>query len=397
MDRFWLQIANAQALEHNGSWQAAAAILERLGAQVDGADRRCFVETRLARIYSHAADGERAEAHLASATKLAAVAPSHLGWQEAEVAVTSAWLAAGSGGSYVADRLLRRSCAELESRSQTTNELRIRNALIEGLTLRAQLAIGRGDLEASANFASKASAAAADIHSLDPQVTIYARTTSTIVKFLRGHDAQSTRAELEQCYALATNAGLTREAIMIATHIAGCMRLARRSMEAVKLLTPLAPAARSVAGGGPATAFFCEVVSSHLESRQIAAAGSYLAELQQCSPVNPLAQASVDLVSAKTHLARGRYDAALRSAEAAELGFRRLAQDRVVGTTLRLQAEALEQLGEHERALTVIKLAIEALAGRNHPTRLAAAYRVLASLSGEAKYAVAARRLLSLS
>jgi tetratricopeptide (TPR) repeat protein len=393
VDRFWLQVSNAQALEHNGRWQTAAAVLGQLGREVADPDRRCFVETRLARLYEQAEQVARAEAHLTSACELAANSPTHIGWQEAEVGVTAAWLAAARGETCAADRLVRRCCAELESWSQTTNDPRVRNALIDGLTLQVDLAVGRGDLEACTMLASRACELAGDAQGLDLQVVISARSISASVGFLRGRDAQATRADLEQSYVLATKAGLTREALVVSTHVAGCMRLARRPAEAARLLRPLVPAAKTVAVGGAAIGFFCELASSSLESLDTAAAARYLTELQARSLRNPLAQASVDLITAKTRLAQRDYAAALEAAEAAEMGFRRLGQDRIVGTSLRLQAEALARLGQRERALTNIKLAIEALAGRSHPTRLAAAYRVLASLSGEAKYAAAARRL----
>ncbi len=392
-DRFWLQIANAQALEHNGSWETAAEVLERLSCQVDDAELRCFVQTRLARLYEQAEQAGNAAGHLSAARALAAGSRRRSGWQEAEVGVTSAWLAAGSGDPRAADRVAGRCCAELESWSQTTNERRISNALIDGLSLRAELAIARGELEASAAFASRACEVAGGGRAFDAQVVIFARSSSAIVGCLRGREAQSTRTELEQCYALATQAGLTREALVISTHLAACMRMARRPAEAARLLAPLVPAARTVAVGGSAIAFFCELASSSLESADTGAADRYLTELQRRSLINPLARASVELLAAKTRLAQRDSVAALRAAQAAESGFRRLGQDRVVGTSLRLQAEALAQLGQRERALTNIKLAIEALAGKSHPTQLATAYRVLASLSGETKYAAAARRL----
>ena len=73
----------------------------------------------------------------------------------------------------------------------------------------------------------------------------------------------------------------------------------------------------------------------------------------------------------------------------------RIGKERLLGTALRLQAEALAGLGQTERAIKTIGLAIESLCGRTHPTKLGAAYRVLGRLSGNAKHSPTARRLLA--
>lgn len=391
-DTFALHVAHARTLEQNGNWATAVEVLKRLRSDAVDDDARCYVETKLVRVYDQAERFADANDHLNAALVLATAAGKS-SWHSAEVGVAAARLAAATGDSRGADQLARRSCSALESWAHGSTRPRIRDALVDGLVLRAELAIGLGELDASASLASRARELVAHAPSIDPQTAIAASTTWAAVEFLRVGDGRSSEQELLRCYALAAHTGLTRQAIVVATHLSGCMRLTGRVSDAARFLTPLVPTARIISRGS-AAAFFCELVSSYIESRNLKGASLYLAELRRDGLRNPLAQASADFVAAKTQLALRDYASALEAAERAESSFRRLAQDRVVGTSLRLQAEALAALGQRKRALAAIKSAIEILAGRSHPARLAAAYRILAALSGKVSYAATARRLL---
>ncbi len=394
-DGLWLQVAHAQALEHNGNWRPAADVLERLGSVLPDADRRCFVETRLAHLYREAECFANAEHHLNVARQLAARVENRRGWQLAEVEVAAARLADATGDSRGAGRLARRACAELQSWAHTTAERRIRNALIDGLTLCSEEAFGEDDL-AAARFAYAACEAIGNARFIDPQFVIAARDGAAMAGWVHGRDSRVCELELRACYSLATQDGLTRQAVVVAAHIAGCLRIAGRSRAAMEFLTPLVAIARIVGTGEPAAALIFELVMANLESRDLETARLYLAELRERAVANPLTQGCVEFVAAKTALAQRNYALALRCSEAAESIFMRLGKGRFVGASLRRQTEALLGLGQRERALKTIKLEIELLtAGRSHPTRLVEAYRILSRLSGNAKYAATARRLLA--
>jgi tetratricopeptide (TPR) repeat protein len=263
--------------------------------------------------------------------------------------------------------------------------------VIDGLALRAEQAF-ETDQAASARFSSAACEAMGEAGLLDPQVVIAARALAAMVGSTQWGVRRDCQRELLACYSLATQAGLTRLAVVLATPLAALQRRAGHPRAGVELLTSLLPIARTVGFGEPGAVLICELVSCNLESRAPEIASSYLAELRECAIGSPLTKAYVELAAAKVHLALGNYALALRSAEESTL--KPVGNDALVGIAMRLEAEALAGLGQTERALKTIKLAIEMVAGQGYPARLGAAYRVLSRLSDDAKCAAMARRLL---
>lgn len=393
-DDLWLRIAHAQALEHNGNWQSAADVLEGLGSALPDADRRCFVETRLARLYREAERFALAEHHVNAARELVARMDNRRSWQFSEVEVAAARLANATGDRQRADRIARRACIELQSWVHTSAERRVRDALVDGLMLCAEGAFGEDDLT-SARFARAACEAIGQARFLDPVLMIATRTGAAMIDWTQARGSSRCEAELRACYSLATKAGLTRQAVYVAAHLASCLRVAGNSRAAVEFLTPLVTIARTVGNGEPAAVFIFELVSSNLECQAPEIAHSYLGELRERTIGNALRWAYAESVAATMHLAQRDYALALRSAERAESTFMRFGKSRFVGESLGLQAEALVGLGQTERALKAVKLEIELLTGRTHPAELGKAYRILSRLPGNAKYAATARHLLA--
>lgn len=396
IDALWLQMAHARALEQNGNWQAAAHVLERIASEVD-AGLRSFVETRLVRLYREVERFALAEDHLTTARKFVTKLGDRGSWQHAEVDVAAARLAEAMGVSGEADRLARRACVQLGSWLHTNGEHRIRDALIDALNLRAGRAFGQGDLSASAGFTSAAREAIGDGQYVDTQNLINAHVASAMVGWVRAGGWRACERELLNCHSLATRAGFTREAIIVATYLGNCRRLVGCPMDSVRLLTPLLATARAVGIGAPAPHLLYELISANLDAHAVETAGSYLAELRELASGDPLMQVHAELVTAKTHLAQRNYAIALRSAEAAESTFARSGRGVYAGNSLHLQAEALAGLGQKDRAIKTLRLAIEMLAGRSHPTKVGEAYHLLGKLSGETKYFVTARRLARLA
>jgi len=386
VDALWFQVAHAQAMEHNGRWQEAAYVLERVGSDLSDPVGRSFIETRLARLYIGTERFSLAEHHLCVARELITRAGRARSWYHAEVDVAAARLADAIGDIRGGAQLARSACTELQSLAHTSTDRRVLNALIDALTLRAEGAYSQGDDATAASFARAACTATGEAPSLDPQVDISAREAAALVSHWPDRD----RA-LAVCYSLATQAGLTRQAIVIAAHRAGFLRLGGHPREAIELLTPLAATARIVGVGEPLALFVYELAASNLESGALEAAASYLTEMQASAAGSPVKQGHAKFVAAKLHLARRKYALALDYAEGAESTFALMHTDRFLGVSLRLQAEALEALGQKERALKTIKRAIEVSAVGDQPATLGTAYRVLSRLSGDTKYAAMAR------
>lgn len=395
LDAVWSQIAHAQAMEQNGNWRGAADVLERLESELPDDDRRCYVETRLTRLYVTAERFALATQHLGVARGLVTRLGDRTNWQHAEVDVAGARLMDATGDPQEADRLAMRACAELRSWSHTSAERRIVDALVDGLTLRAEKAFGEGAMATSASLARTACEMIDGAGIVDPLFVVAARDSAAMASWLQPEDWVECERRLLACYSSATEAGFTRQAIGIMAHLAGCWRLAGHPKAAVGLLEPLGAASRNIGIPESSAVFFYELASANLECGAVAAAQSYLTEMRVHTIGSPLRQAYAEFAAAKIHLAQNSYAEALRSAEAVESALTLLRKGRFLGASLRLQAEALAGLGQKERALKTIRLAVETLETSTQTAGLCAAYRVLARLSGNGKYAAMARRLLA--
>jgi hypothetical protein len=83
----------------------------------------------------------------------------------------------------------------------------------------------------------------------------------------------------------------------------------------------------------------------------------------------------------------------LETSRAAKSAYAALGKSRLVGTSLRLEAEALLGSGDRRAALATIRAAIEVLSSGSHRSALAGAYTVLGRISGNARYLDTALRL----
>jgi tetratricopeptide (TPR) repeat protein len=357
-------------------------------------DGRSLIETRLVRLYVDAERFAEAERHLGVARTLLARVDAVETWQKAEVDVAAARLAEACGMVDEAADLARRCCSGLRAALDSNSDPRIGNALIDALLLRATIAIGHGEFDAAVGLAASALQACDARRGVDPQITIAARSIAAMTLLFGVRDVAHAERELRACYRSATEAGLTREALVVATHLAGLYRHTKRPKLAVALLTPLVGSARLVGTRECAAGVFSEVVAANLEIGAQATAATYLADVHAYALGHKHMQPQAELLMARVHLAGRTYSAALGFARNAESGFARIGKERLAGSALRLQAEALAGLGQMHSAIDAAKRSIETLSGRSHPERLAAAYRVLGRLSGDPAHFSKARKLV---
>ena len=127
-----------------------------------------------------------------------------------------------------------------------------------------------------AEFAFAACNAIGDARSLDPECVILALQAAAMVK-----DWPERDREIAACYVLAAQAGLTRQAIVLAAQRAGFLRLAGNPRAAMEVLTPLVATAQVVGTGEPVALFAYELASCNLESGALESAGAYLTEVQE--------------------------------------------------------------------------------------------------------------------
>ncbi len=392
-DAFGVRFALAEALENGGNWQAAAEILERLAADVAPPEQRGAVEVRLARVYRDADLFARAYQHAGLARTLAERATIDGDLQRIEADLALSAVAMGAGDWNVSDDLAQRSILRLRPWSGGSLGTRVANALADALLLKAELLVDNGGVERASGLASEACSVVGR-NAADPYVEISCRTMAALTSVLLAKDTQPSEEALWECYRAAVSAGLVRGSLIIALHLATHYRMNDRSGDALRLLTPLVGTARVAGSGWVQSTVLGQLVHANLQAGSFTAAAAYAAQLSQCATGNPLTLALVEMSRARIHLARREFAPALGAAGAAEAIYASVGLARYVGLTLQLQAEALAGLGELERAQQTISRAIDVLKETSHPRPLAAAYRLMARITGRRQYELAARQVL---
>jgi tetratricopeptide (TPR) repeat protein len=392
-DAFDVRVALSEALENGGNWQAAADILERLAADVAPAEERGSVEIRLARLYRDAEQIVPAHHHADLARTLASRATIGGELQRIEAHLAVAGVAAASGDWQLAGDLAQQSIVRLRPSIDGSLGTRVPNALAEALLLKAELLVDNGGVDLAFELASEACGVVSQ-NAADPSTEISARAMVAVTSFLLAKDAQRSEKLLWECYRAALAGGLIRGSLIIATHLATYYSLNDRSADALRLLVPLVSAARIAGTGWVQAGVLGQLVDANLQAGSLTEAVAYAALLSECAAGNPLTDAYVEMARARIHLARREFAPAIGAAGAAEAVYARVGLGRFTGMVLQMQAEALYELGESERAQRTISRATEVLKETSHPRQLVGAYRVMARITGRQQYEVAAQKLL---
>jgi tetratricopeptide (TPR) repeat protein len=390
-DALETRIATAESLADRGAWREAAEMLERVAEELP-AERRGPLEVRLARVYQDVENIPLARKHLDAARELAVRFADGQEWQLAEADIALAAVSAVSGNWIGADAIAARGVGQLRGWLDQSTDARIPRALVDGLVIQAEIADSRGD-DKALTFSSQAYDVMAGTDAVDDRSAIGARSVAAMTFINRAKDLQRSEDILWDCYRAALSRGMTRGSLVIAANLAAHYRLTGRPAEAVRLLNPLVGAARVAGNGWVQAGVLCQLVCANLTTGALVPAAAHLAELSKAAAGNPITQALVDLTQARIELAKADFGRAFRSAVSAETGYAKVGMRPMAGTALRIQAEALADLGRGEEALRAITLAIDAIKETGHPHRLATAYLLMARIGGRPQYAIAARRL----
>ena len=386
-----LQLSLTRALEQNGQWVIAAEMLERLSSELDNANQRCFVESRLARLYTDVGRYTLADEHVRCASQLSSKAEP--AWLGAEAAISAALLAAATGEVESGEEIARRCCMELRSWSPSSYDPRVGEALLRALNLRSLIAIGRGDAGASTALTSEATAVARQLQNPDVHALLGARYFAILARVVAG-DQSRVESDLWACHKLAIDNGQTRDALSIAVCLANYLRQTDRPGQSIELLNPLLQVARNVGVSDGRAGFFIELGNAATESGDPSLARKCLAELRSVASVSSSIYAHAQMLEARVGFAARRFEVALEAAEAAESAFARIGRARFVGPALQLQAELLAARGETARALRTMRRAVEILEETGQPhQRLVTAYFAAASLTGDPRFKAKARKV----
>jgi hypothetical protein len=280
----------------------------------------------------------------------------------------------------------------LESWENGTGEIRVHNALSKALIIEADVVLAQGKIERASVLTDRARDIASANERIDRRIRIEVQANAAALDIFCGRRPEEAERELQDCYRQALVFGLTNSAIGVAAELAGTYRRQARPAAAVDLLGPLADLAQQGSRRERRRLLY-ELANAYIEVGDLREAHTQVIALSEAVAGIAARQGLAQLTVARFHLALNSWSRALLAAEVAETTCAQLGSDRLVGEALLLQVKALLGLGELARARRLMSVAIKSIEITNGPGSIATAYKLMAQLSGDVKYAAAARRL----
>lgn len=372
LSAFDVALDHAAALAQTGGSDVAAGLLERVAAAEPDVDKLVLVCCRLAEVLADAGRVAEARHWAGRAASFAASVPG-AGVLGAEAAVACAQTLRVAGDEATAAPLAERSIVRLRAACVTAPNVRAREAFASAAILVAERMSEGGSWPSAARLYAEAREAL----DIDPR-------TRPIVRFrVARHLAVADLFEAERIddgiSALGTllqrqlGAGLLAEACQTATTLAATHRVLSRPQAAAATLAPLLEVARSACAGESLAGALLEYAWTLVPRTSAVQPWDALTELRLHAAAGSFVHALSYLVEASALLARGRPLDALRAAHAAIEGLTLVRRWRYVGVALRVQALALEALGDLDGARLTISASLERLERSAHPASVSRA------------------------
>ncbi len=387
-------VKTSRALEENGACGVAADVLERRALESPDALERTRLFLRLAELHARTGFSTRADECVEIALRHAAHATYRSPVVDAELALTRAQILEDEGqGEPLVVELSERSVALIRSANSSHYDQTAAGVLVRALALRAQAATFIGDFEAALRAVAEMRTALPALHQGDADSRMAALFAQFVSKALCESDLDASADCLGEAMQIAQDAGLSVSSILLAVNLAALYRLGRDAGHAIAILTPRLSVARVLGNRRVLAMLLIELASGHVDLRDYARAREALDEAVELVHGNRSLEAPFLRASARTSIGVRQFGDALEASRAAKSAYASLGKSRLVGTSLRLEAEALLGTGDRRAALATIRAAIEALSSGSHRSALAGAYKVLGRISGNARYHDTALRL----
>jgi tetratricopeptide (TPR) repeat protein len=377
----------SEVLDNSGRWREGAAVLDRVANELASSERRVNAELQLSRLYSNAQRFALARHHVDIARTLSLRLEPAQRWRAFAADVIAANISVTSGDFASAAELLPRSIAQLRSHAYQTSDVGIEAAIADALALQANLAALQGDYK-------KAKRPLADILSIPrtgPQIQLYARSLSVAMDLYLTGPSDTGYETLVNCYHEAVAHGFLRIALSAASGISIHHRYRKQPKEAVAFLLPVEEIAYVFGASSTALDFFAELTLANIDTSAFEAALVSLRGLSENK--EPGAVGLAELLASMIHFGLGEYQTALAKAESAETVFVKTGFDRFLPITLLCQSEALIALGLHDHARRIVPVLIDLAQKMDQHDRLAAAYDLMAKVTGRTTYVTQARKV----
>jgi tetratricopeptide (TPR) repeat protein len=387
-------VKTSRALEENGACAVAADVLERRALECPDALERARLFLRLAELHARTGSSTRARECLEIAVRHAAHATNRSPLVDAELTLTRAQVLEDQGESEpLIVELSNRSVQLVRSIGSANYDQQAAAVLVRALALRALAANFIGDAEMAGRTVSEMHDALPGLHHGDADSHMAAFFSESLTKVLCENDLVASADCLAKALQVAQDAGLSVSSIALTVNLASLYRLRHDSARAVALLAPRLEMARVLGNRRVLAMLLIELASGYLDLRDYARAQQTLDDAVEFVNGNRAMQAPFLRVSAATSIRMKQFHHGLEASRAAEQAYSALGKSRLVGMSLRLEAEALHLTGDRRAALATIRQAIDALSEGSHRSSLAAAYTVLSKISGNLKHLDTARRL----
>jgi tetratricopeptide (TPR) repeat protein len=393
-----LSYANAQ--QNAGNFDAAIATLQKARASTQEGAEQAAMDCRLADICCHAGRLSEARSYLERAQTLATLATpinlSKFRFIDSQLAAAKFQLAWSCGdlnymrlaGKPLVHRL--RSIAHSSIGNQAVQE-----ALISVLLTLADLDCLKGAFGDALTAASEAIMLFNTRRLTNDALRLRCLNTVADLRTFKGVNLGLSISELSDVYVEARSKNIPRVGVSIAINFSNIYMRSGRMDQALSFGHAALDIGRSVSPPEEFARNNLAVAAIHLFRRELRQARVLLAQAYaQIQPENTLVKALATLLEADVSLVEQNYAVALATARTSERILKSLDVVRYLGSVLRVEAQALEALGDHAKATRAIGDSLDILKSAGHPFVLARSYRAAARIRRERKLQLAADDLM---
>jgi len=376
------QLRISRVLEENGDRGAASSIIERLLLESPDKERYRLL-LRLAEMHARAGEFARAQSYLELASENARGNGALDGVVAAELFIARAYAFEECGRDEVVAAKCANSAIDLMYANGTHRyDSNVAAILISALVLRGRSCASAGQLDELVRTSDEAAGVLELVPHPNEDCQMGVLFLTACCDVLCKSDLRAARFRLSQAASIARSAGFTLSSLLLLTNLASTYRLQEEPEKAIRALASVLPIARDLGNKNVLLAVLVDLASSHTDSGQYEKAQSFLVEASRLNAENEALQGSLLRTSSKVNLASRSFSCALDEARMAESRFAALGKTRLLGTPLRVQAEALLGLGERRAALRAALGAIAVLSETNTEVALGQAYGVLHKITG---------------
>jgi tetratricopeptide (TPR) repeat protein len=387
-ERFSLGLARADALERAGQTDDALGVLLALRTGSPD-DQTIFVDVRLAEVnrdagrFAAAAQHARFARDSASGNRDATAEldglSATIAWQSGDVASLSS--------DTIGARLDR-----LRANNGRRTAL-IPHALSDALEVSAESTLEAGDWTRALALFEEGYAALPRVPAPRNDVQIRSLIWIATARSWIAGGLHSAAQELDRAYALACAQSLPREGALALGRLCQLYDLTGNTRRALELATTqLEPVASGLVGDWRAAAHL-DIASIFVSAKMLGAARDQLAMARAHAPHGSFAYAAALMQECEIDLASRNTSDAIAHATTAIREMERLGRSRHVGVTLAVRAEALWMSGNRREGANQMHDALDLMARRAHPLRLAAQYGRAMQVTGVRQHGKLAREL----